>query len=84
MILKGKNAIITGARRGIGRATVETFASQGANVWACTRKQDDAFEADMKSVAEKHGVEIWPVYFDVTNESEMKSAVQNIRKQKSA
>ncbi|MBP3205418.1 MAG: 3-oxoacyl-ACP reductase FabG [Oribacterium sp.] len=81
-MLKGKNAIITGARRGIGRATVETFASQGANVWACTRKQDDAFEADMKSVAEKHGVEIWPVYFDVTNESEMKSAVQNIRKQK--
>lgn len=82
MILKGKNAIITGARRGIGRATVETFASQGANVWACARKQDDAFEADMKSVAEKHGVEIWPVYFDVTNESEMKSAVQSIRKQK--
>lgn len=82
MILKGKNAIITGARRGIGRATVETFASQGANVWACARKQDDAFEADMKSVAEKYGVEIWPVYFDVTNELEMKSAVQNIRKQK--
>ena len=82
MILKCKNAIITGARRGIGRATVETFASQGANVWACARKQDDAFEADMKSVAEKHGVEIWPVYFDVTNESEMKSAVQSIRKQK--
>lgn len=82
MILKGKNAIITGARRGIGRAAVETFASQGANVWACARKQDDAFEADMKSVAEKHGVEIWPVYFDVTNESEMKSAVQSIRKQK--
>lgn len=81
-LLNQKNTIITGARRGIGRATVETFASQGANVWACARKQDDAFEADMKSVAEKHGVEIWPVYFDVTNESEMKSAVQSIRKQK--
>lgn len=84
MILKGKNAIITGARRGIGRATVEAFASQGANVWACARKQDDAFEADMRIVAEKHGIEIWPVYFDVTNELEMKSAVQSIRKQKNS
>ena len=55
-MLKGKNAIITGARRGIGRATVETFASFGANVWACARKPDDSFEADMQQVAEKYDV----------------------------
>ena len=43
-MLKGKNAIITGARRGIGRATVEVFAKNGANVWACARAKDEAFE----------------------------------------
>ena len=81
MLLKGENAVITGARRGIGRATVEAFASHGANIWACARKKDECFEADMRTIAEKYNVEIWPVYFDVTNESEMKSAVQAIRKQ---
>ena len=82
IMLKGKNAIITGARRGIGRATVETFASFGANVWACARKPDGSFEADMQQVAEKYNVSIWPVYFDVTDETQIKQAVQAIRKQK--
>ena len=81
-MLEGKNAIITGTRRGIGRATVETFASFGANVWACARKPDDSFEADMRQIAEKYGVSIWPIYFDVTDEIQIKQAVQVIRKQK--
>ena len=79
-MLKNKNAIITGARRGIGNATVETFASHGANIWACARSQDNAFEEDMLSIAEKYGVMIWPLYFDVTDEAQVKHAVQTIRK----
>lgn len=81
-MLTGKNAVITGARRGIGRATVETFASFGANIWACARKQDDAFEEDMRQLSEKFAVSIWPVYFDVTDEAQVKQAVQAIRGQK--
>lgn len=81
-MLKGKNAIITGSRRGIGRATVETFASFGANVWACARKQEDAFENDMKQIADNYNVSIWPLYFDVTDDTQIKQAVQDIRKQK--
>lgn len=81
-MLDGKNAIITGSKRGIGRATVEVFAKNGANIWACARKYDEEYEQDMKSVSEKYGVEIWPVYFDVTNEDEVKTAIQAIRKQK--
>ena len=81
-ILIEKNAVITGARRGIGRATVEVFASQGANIWACARKKDERFEADMQAVSEKYDISIWPIYFDMTNENEMKQAIQTIRKQK--
>ena len=81
-MLKGKNAIITGTRRGIGRATVETFASFGANIWACARKQDDTFEEDMRQISDRYSVSIWPVYFDVTDGGQIKEAVQSIRKQK--
>ncbi len=81
-MLKGKNAVITGARRGIGRATVEKFASYGANVWACARKQDDDFETDMRRIAEKYSVNIWPLYFDVTDEVQIKQAIQLIKRQK--
>ncbi len=77
-ILVGKNAVITGARRGIGRATVETFARNGANIWACARKYDHAFEADMAGLAEENGVWIKPVYFDLADRDEMKAAITAI------
>lgn len=82
MLLENKNAIITGSRRGIGRATVEVFAAEGANVWACARQQDDSFEIDMQQIAEKYNVSVWPVYFDVTDENAMKQALLTIKKQK--
>lgn len=79
-LLEGKNAIITGARRGIGRATVDVFAGNGSNIWACARKQDDEFIQDMEAVAAKYGISVWPLFFDVTDEADMKKAVMDIRK----
>lgn len=81
-MLKGKNAIITGARCGIGKATVEVFAKNGANIWACARKQDTEFETEMFDLANKYGVSIKPVYFEMTDTNQMKAAVQQIRKEK--
>lgn len=81
-MLKGKNAVITGARRGIGRATVECFAGYGANIWACARKPDEEFERDMSELAGKYGVWIKPVYFDLANGDEMAAAVKGILSEK--
>jgi len=44
-LLEGKNAIVTGTARGIGHKIVEVFASNGANVWACARKQTEEMDA---------------------------------------
>lgn len=81
-MLDGKNIIITGARRGIGRTTVEVFASNGANIWACARKYDEVFEADMADMARKYSVIIQPIYFDTTDEAQIKTAIMEIRKTK--
>ncbi|MFO7964878.1 MAG: SDR family oxidoreductase [Desulfobacterales bacterium] len=39
--LKGKNAVVTGGTRGIGRAIAETLADEGCNVAICARNQDE-------------------------------------------
>ncbi len=76
MPLTGKNALITGANRGIGAATLAAFAMEGANVWAFARKPDEAFEARCRSLAETHGVWIRPLYADLTDEAAVTDAVK--------
>lgn len=79
MLLKNKNAIITGAGGGIGRATAECFAANGANIWACEIRASEFFEAEMKRIAEAYGVWIKPLYFDISKEDEVKEAVKQMR-----
>ena len=78
MLLSGQNAIVTGANRGIGRAVVEAFAQNGARIWAHARRSTPEFLADMAATAERHGVEVEPVVFDVTDKAAMKAGVRQI------
>jgi 3-oxoacyl-[acyl-carrier protein] reductase len=82
MILKNKNVIITGCRRGIGKATLELFAKNGANIWACIRKQDDAFDTFIDSLMHTYNVRISPVYFDLADYEQIKNAVKQINAEK--
>ncbi len=77
-MLKGKTAIITGANRGIGLATVRVFAQQGAIIWACARQRSDKFEDELKVIASENETTITPVFFDVTQAAEVKEAVRRI------
>lgn len=81
-MLTGKNAVVTGALQGIGRATVDYFASMGANVWACALSPTDEFEAHCKDISEKYGVWVKPVYFNLLNQDEIKAAVKIIQSEK--
>ena len=78
MLLQGKNALITGAARGIGAAMVEVFAREGANVWAFARKPDEAFEARCAETAQKHGVWIKPVYCELKDSFAIREAFQQV------
>ena len=81
-MLKGKNALITGTNRGIGKSLVEVFAENGANVWACVRNADEKFLSYCQELSERYEVEIKPVAFEMTDEQQMKSAIKNIKAEK--
>lgn len=81
-MLKGKNAVITGTVQGIGRATLEYFASNGANVWACALSKSEEFEDYCKELSMSNNVWVKPVYFDLTKQEEIKSAVKTIMSDK--
>ena len=78
MLLKHKTSIITGCNRGIGLHILETFVQNGANVFACYRKKSDQIIDNCKNLSNKFGVKVYPIFFDLKNNDELKSAFQEI------
>ena len=82
MLLKNKNTVITGCNRGIGKEIVRVFAENGANIWACVREESGTFSKYINNLEQKHSVSINPVYFDLTEEEQIKTGVKTIKETK--
>jgi SDR family mycofactocin-dependent oxidoreductase len=77
-------AVVTGAARGIGAATVDALVTAGWHVVAVDRGADDpaldyplATKAELEAVARRHGETVRTVVGDVRNVSDMQSAVDD-------
>ena len=73
--LTGKKAIVTGGRRGIGRAIVEVLAKQGADILMADRNVKES-TAVAQEISEATGQRIISTLVDVTNSQHAKSMVE--------
>lgn len=75
MLLRDKVCLITGAGKGLGRATLDSFLSEGAYVFA-----NDVIEGSLDAYKDNPNVTI--MYFDVSDFEEDKKAILAIRRSK--
>ena len=55
-MLSRKTAVITGCLQGIGQSVMEVFARNGADIFACSYRQTDEFEAHIAALRAECGV----------------------------
>ena len=79
-MLNGKVCLITGAGRGIGQAMATLFAQNGAIVYA-NDVRAGVVEEWCVEVNQDCAGEVRPLYFDITSESEAKTAVMQIKRE---
>ncbi len=80
--LDQKTAVITGCNRGIGKAILEKFVSEGANIVACTRKIDDALLSYYANLEQQNHVSIYPIRMDFVDVESIKQALKSIKEMK--
>ncbi len=77
MKFSGKNVLVTGATKGIGREIVKVLANYGLKVWINYRSNPE--DADLlKEEIEKEGGESAVIGFDIINEKDFISAIKTI------
>jgi NAD(P)-dependent dehydrogenase (short-subunit alcohol dehydrogenase family) len=76
--LEGKVAVITGAKRGIGRAIALAFAEAGASVAVCSRDVDDGQLQAVADEVEHHGRRCLAIQADVSQKADVVTMVQKV------
>jgi NAD(P)-dependent dehydrogenase (short-subunit alcohol dehydrogenase family) len=75
MTMTGKVAVVTGGSRGLGRAMVEAFAKEGADLVIASRKLDSCAELAAE-VADRYGVRALPVGCNVSDWAQCDALVE--------
>lgn len=76
--LKGKNALITGATKGIGKAIAKEFASLGADVFITSRHKEDI--DNIKNEFSQYGYNITGLEADVLSKERLDDIFNQIEK----
>lgn len=80
MLLKGKNAILTGGAGGIGSVIAEEFLIEGARVFLVDRDENKLSEIH-KTLSEKYPTGVYYASADVSNRKALQDAYQRIKKE---
>lgn len=78
MLLRNKTAVITGCLQGIGKATLEYFAVEGAKIFACAQAETEEYLAHIDALKRETRVDIIPIFFDLSDDASIKAAAKNI------
>lgn len=81
-LLANKNVVLTGCLRGIGKTTMEVFARNGANIFACAQYQDAGFENIIQKLSAENDIWIKPIYFDLSDIESIKAGMRLIISEK--
>jgi 3-oxoacyl-[acyl-carrier protein] reductase len=73
--LRGKVAIVTASSRGIGRATAEVLAAEGARISMCARTEEDVTRA-ADHIRARTGAEVLAVQADLTRAEDIREFVR--------
>ncbi len=80
MGMKGKTLVITGATKGIGKATAEKFAKNGVNVAFTYNSNKDAAEKIAQEFEEKYGIKARAYQLDILDTDQFKPLFEAIDK----
>ncbi len=80
MLLNGKNAVVTGGSRGIGKEIVLSFLEKGAHVTFLSQNPSP-FLAEMEEAARSSGVKVNWRKADVSKEEEITPVIEEILKE---